>query len=301
MALNKQIWLNSIVENFYPDNSFASKSIDDSAFVNYKTVHIPNAGSPSGVEINRTTKPATVSQRTDNELTYDMDELTTNPIYIPNIDMVELSYDKRSSILYNDREELQRVAAQNLLYRWATGAKTLNTDGEARKAHTSEKATGNRKKFTKSTVMEAMVRMNVDNIPVAGRYMLLDAIQYADLLDDLTDKELSAFQAVADVSKGVMGQLYSFSIMQRSQVLRLKADGTTLLKWDADGEATELAAGLAWQQQCVSRALGEVKMFSNEDDPQYYGDIYSFLVRAGGSPRRYDKKGVYLIAEAASE
>lgn len=301
MALNKQIWLNSIVENFYPDNSFASKSIDDSAFVNYKTVHIPNAGSPSGVEINRTTKPATVSQRTDNELTYDMDELTTNPIYIPNIDMVELSYDKRSSILYNDREELQRVAAQNLLYRWATGAKTLNTDGEARKAHTSEKATGNRKKFTKSTVMEAMVRMNVDNIPVAGRYMLLDAIQYADLPDDLTDKELSAFQAVADVSKGVMGQLYSFSIMQRSQVLRLKADGTTLLKWDADGEATELAAGLAWQQQCVSRALGEVKMFSNEDDPQYYGDIYSFLVRAGGSPRRYDKKGVYLIAEAASE
>ena len=301
MALNKQIWLNSIVENFYPDNSFASKSIDDSAFVDYKTVHIPNAGSPSGVEINRTKKPATVSQRTDNELTYDMDELTTNPIYIPNIDMVELSYDKRSSILYNDREELQRVAAQNLLYRWIVGAKTLNTEGEARKAHTSATATGNRKKLTKSTVMEAMVRMNVDNIPAAGRYMLLDAVQYADLLDDLTDKELSAFQAVADVSKGVMGQLYGFSIMQRSQVLRLKADGTTLLKWDAADEATELAAGVAWQQQCVSRALGEVKMFSNEDDPQYHGDIYSFLVRAGGSPRRYDKKGVYLIAEAASE
>ena len=33
MALNKQIWLNTIVENFYPDNSFASKSIDDSTFV----------------------------------------------------------------------------------------------------------------------------------------------------------------------------------------------------------------------------------------------------------------------------
>ena len=70
MALNKQIWLNTIVENFYPDNSFASKSIDDSTFVNYKTVHIPNAGTPSGVEINRTKKPASVSQRTDNELVY---------------------------------------------------------------------------------------------------------------------------------------------------------------------------------------------------------------------------------------
>lgn len=117
MALNKQIWLNTIVENFYPDNSFASKSIDDSTFVSYKTVHIPNAGSASGVEINRTKKPASVSQRTDNELTYDMDELTTNPIYIPNIDTVELSYDKRNSVLSNDRQALQKVAAQNLLYR----------------------------------------------------------------------------------------------------------------------------------------------------------------------------------------
>ena len=91
--------------------------------------------------------------------------------------------------------------------------------------------------------------------------MLLDAVQYADLLDDLTDKELTAFQALANVSKGVMGQLYGFNIMQRSQVLRVKADGETVIKWEEEGEATELAAGLAWQQQCVSRALGEVKMF----------------------------------------
>ena len=297
MALNKQIWLNTIVENFYPDNSFASKSIDDSTFVSYKTVHIPNAGTPSGVEINRTKKPASVSQRTDNELTYDMDELTTNPIYIPNIDTVELSYDKRNSVLSNDRQQLQKVAAQNLLYRWAKGANTLNTSGAARKAHTSETATGKRKKFTKAVVMEAMVKMNVDDVPTEGRYMLLDAVQYADLLDDLTDKELSAFQAVANVSKGVMGQLYGFSIMQRSKVLRVKADGSTVIKWEDEGEATELAAGLAWQQQCVSRALGEVKMFSNEDDPQYYGDIYSFLVRVGGSPRRYDNELTYDMDE----
>ena len=58
MALNKQVWLNTIVENFFPDNSFATKSIDDSVFVSNKTVHIPNAGAPSGVVINRTEKPA---------------------------------------------------------------------------------------------------------------------------------------------------------------------------------------------------------------------------------------------------
>ena len=47
----------------------------------------------------------------------------------------------------------------------------------------------------------------------------------------------------------------------------------------------------------MSRAIGDVKMFQQMDDPTYYGDIYSFLVRTGGSMRRYDKKGVLLIAE----
>lgn len=299
MALNKQVWLNTIVENFFPDNSFATKSIDDSVFVSNKTVHIPNAGAPSGVEINRTEKPATVKQRTDQDLTYDMDELTTNPIYIPNVDTVELSYDKRQSILWNDRMELQKQAHQNLLYRWFVSGKVIETKGDARAAHTSSTATGNRKKMTKATVLELMTKFNQDDVPASGRYILLDACMYADLLDDLTDKELSAFLASANAQKGIVGELYGFSIMQRSQVLRLKSD-KSLLKWSDNAAATELAAGIAWQEQCVSRALGDVKMFDSMDSPTYYGDIYSFLMRVGGSYRRYDKKGILVIAEAAS-
>lgn len=297
--LNKQVWLNSLVENFFPSNSFATKSIDDSTFVNNKTVHIPNAGAPSGVKTNRTEKPASVNQRTDQDLTYDMDELTTNPIYIPNVDTVELSYDKRNSILWNDRMELQKEAHQNLLYRWFQESKTVETEGEAREAHTSDKATGNRKKMTKKAVMKLMVMFNQQDVPAENRYILLDSIMYADLLEDLTDKELSAFLNSADAQNGVLGKLYGFNIMQRSQVLRLTS-AKKLLKWSEAGQATELAAGLAWQQECVSRALGEVKMFDSMDNPTYYGDIYSFLMRVGGSYRRYDKKGIACIIEATA-
>lgn len=303
MALNKEIWLSSLVENLYPDNSFAVKSVDDSAFVENKKVHVPNAGAPSGVETNRAKKPAEVSERTDHDLEYEMDELTTNPIYIPHIDTVELSYDKRSSILANDRAALREAAAVNLLYRWGEGVDKVNvlstTGTTQRAAHTSKAATGKRLAICKADVLRLMTAFDADNLPAEGRVLLLDAHMYADLLADLSESDKWMFQNSADVQRGVLGNLYGFDIMKRSNVLRLTTDGA-LLKWNENGVATEKAAALAWHEGSVSRALGEVKMFDKLDDPTYYGDIYSFLVRTGGCVRRYDKKGVYLLAENAT-
>ncbi len=297
MALNKQVWLNTIVEKFFPDNSFALKSVDDSAYVNNKTVHVPNAGAPSSVTVNRQQLPASVSRRTDYDLEYEIDELTTDPILIPNIDTVELSYDKRHSVLTNNKQQLRTVAEQNLLYRWFLNDNVIKTTGDGQDAHTSSTATGQRRKITKHDVLELMKKFNTDDVPKENRYLLLDSVMYADLIADLSEKELWAFQASADVENGIMGKLYSFHVMERSQVLRTAANGTSLLKWDENAVAGEKAAGIAWQHGCVSRAMGEVKMFDSTDDPTYYGDIYSFLLRFGGKYRRYDKRGVGLIVE----
>lgn len=302
MALNISIWQGTLVENFYPDNSFATKSIDDSAYAKARKVIIPGAGKPSNVKRNRKVKPATVNTRTDNALEYEIDELTTDPIYIPDIDTVELSYDKRSSIISNDRTQLQNEAHVNLLERWGSGVPTTNvllTTGTVEcAAHTSETATGKRKCITKNDLLAIMTRMDADNVPEAGRYILLDAYMYADLLADLTESDKWMLQNSANAQKGIVGNLWGLNVMKRSKVLRVKSD-KTLLSWDEDAVAGELAAALAWQEQSVSRALGEVKMFNSENNPMYYGDIYSFLLRTGGSVRRYDKKGIYLLAEAA--
>ena len=40
-----------------------------------------------------------------------------------------------------------------------------------------------------------------------------------------------------------------------------------------------------------------MKAFENEGDATYYGDIYSFLVRAGGRIMREDKKGVIALVQ----
>lgn len=298
MPLQTEVWIDTLQENFFPDNSFVQKSEDDSQYVDNKTVHVPNAGRPSKVQVNRRTKPAQPTERTDQDLTYELDELTSDPVHISHADTVELSYNKRSSIILNDKEEMRRVASELILQRWAKGADsahTILTDGAQRDAHTTQ-GTGRRLKMTDKVVHQIAIRMDKQDLPATGRYLIIDSDMYADLLDSLTEANRMAFLASADVSKGTVGRLYNIDIFSRSTVLRMKANGELITTPDG-GDATEVAAGFAWQKSCVSRAMGKIEMFASEKDPQYYGDIYSFLMRLGGSYRRYDKKGLFLIAE----
>lgn len=295
MAVQKEIWQRTIVEGLFADDSFLSRAINDDMYVSEgKKVHIPNAGAPSGVVLNRDSVPATVYKRTDQDVDYTLGELTTNPILIPYADMVELSYNKRNSVIDQDRKELIFKAAEALLAAWLpAAANRVQTTGHGVPAWTPS-ATGLRKKITPADVSALQVRFNADNVPQTDRYLLLDAQMYQQLLDGMTETQAIGFFQAADVKRGVMGMLYGFEVMVRSTVYRFAANGT-LKAYGADGAATDLAGGLAWQRDSLSRALGEVVMFDRVDDPLYYGDVYSFLVRVGGATRRYDKKGVYAI------
>lgn len=300
MAVQKEIWQRTIIEGLFADNSFLSKAVNDDIYVNEgKKVHIPNAGAPSGVVVDRSSLPATVQKRIDVDVDYTLHELTTNPILIPYADMVELSYNKRNSVIDQDRKEIIFKAAEAMLANWLPGAANrVPTTGQGVAAWTPS-ATGLRKKITPADVAALQLRMNADNVPQTDRYLLLDANMYQQLLDGMTQTQAIGFFQAADVKRGVMGMLYGFEVMVRSTVYRFAADGT-IKAIDADGAATDLAGGLAWQRDSLSRALGEVIMFDQVNNPEYYGDVYSFLVRVGGAIRRYDKKGVYAIVTATA-
>ena len=91
MAIQKEIWMAAIVEGLFASNSFLSKAFNADEYVNNgKIVHIPNAGAASGTKKNRTNLPATVTKRTDIDVTFPLDEYTTDPVLIPNADTVEL-------------------------------------------------------------------------------------------------------------------------------------------------------------------------------------------------------------------
>ena len=301
MAIQKEIWLAAIVEGLFAQNSFLSKAFNADEFVLAgKKVYIPNAGAASGVSKNRTELPAAVTKRTDTAIDFSLDEYTTNPIHIPNADTVELSYNKRESVLRQDKLALQDEVALDFIYKWSPAlGKCLRTTGSAVAAHTPD-GTGNRKAFTKADVLAAMTRFNQENIAQEGRYMMLDAVMYSQLLNDLTANENSAFLASADAQRGVVGRLHSFEIMMRANCALYTTAGVPKL-WSAAAVATDNAAALAWHELSVCRALGEVVAFEKTGDPTYYGDIYSFLVRAGGRPMRSDGKGLLCIIQDAAE
>ena len=300
MAVQKEIWMNTIVEGLFAQNSFLSKAFNADEFVQQgKTVHIPNAGNPSNVVKNRTTFPATVTARTDVDLTFDMDEYTTDPIKITNADKAELSYPKRNSVLKQDKAALAKAVAEDFIYKWSPAdTYTIETTGAAVAAHTPS-GVGNRKAFTKADVKSAMVAFNKQDVPQENRYMLVDADMYAQLLDSMTDKDSLAFFSQADVANGILGKLYSFNIMMRSRAALYDVNDAPKL-WSAAAAGDDNAAALAWHENSVCRALGQAEMFDDTSNPLYYADIYSFLVRAGGRPMRSDVAGLLAIVQAPS-
>ena len=296
MALQIQIWVKSIIEGLFADNTFAARSVDHSEFVNGKKVHVPNAGEGPGVVKNRSSFPASVQQRNDADLEYDIDEYTVDPVRISNAEQVELSYNKRESVVRSSRRKLAEKIYADLVYKWIpSGVQVVKTVGKAVEA-TLDSATGNRKAMTKATVNAVRLLFDKWDIPEAGRCMLLDAEMYNQLLNDLTDAERNSFLSCADPKKGVIGEYDSFMFYKRSKVAKATNVGA-LKEWSAAAAATDCAAGIAWQEECVSRALGETVAYDDQGNPLYYGDILSFLQRAGGSYVRSDKKGVVLIVQ----
>lgn len=295
MALNKEIWIESIVGNLFADGTFLGRSVNHSSFVDNKTVHVPNAGSAPEVTKNRAVFPATASGRTDYDLDYSIDEFTTAPFRISNAEEVELSYDKRESIVGACREALAEAVANDVLESWVPASfEKVVTTGSGVAPHLASQ-TNNRKAVAIADILAVKKLFDKNNIPQDGRCFMLDYEMYNQLLGALSESQANAFLATADASKGIVGKLFGFDFYMRSNVLRCNSGGTALA---SSAAATDQAAGIAWYDKAVSVALGQTEIFETQNDPTYYGDIVSALVRAGGKYMRNDKKGIVLLVQA---
>ncbi len=299
MAIQKEIWAKYIMDNLFKDQEFLQYAFNADEYVlQGAVVHIPQAGAKPTVVKNRSTFPATVVRRTDTDITYPLDEYTSDPTHIPHADTVELSYDKMDSVIGEHVATLREQIGDDILIKWAptTAGQYVATSGADVSAHLPS-ATGTRKKLLKEDLKAARTLMNKQNILKSDRYALLDSDMMDQLLDDEDLKKRDSSLEL-DMKGGVITRLYGFNLMERSSVLVYNSAGTPAPKaFGAAGAATDNAAVLCWQKNAVERALGEVDFFERLKDPEYYGDIYSALVRMGGRKRRTAGEGVVSILQ----
>lgn len=301
MAVNVEMWRPDIQEALFKANPHLRHAFNaDEYVVGGSIVHIPQSGGGTTVERNRSTLPAPIVKRTDTDVLYPLEEYTTDPRLITDIDKKELSYDKRMSVITEETGALMEFVGDDMVYKWAknipASKKILSTG--ANHTGTSPGATGNRKLLTEADIRKAKIQLDLENVPQDNRFMLLDPNMLDHLMSDNSLKY--AFQQVVDLPDGVIGRLYGFNFLQRSSAVVQGTGGTSgAVKLPEAASATDDdVAALFWHQSMVERALGTTTIFDNPNRAEYYGDIISFLVRMGGRARREDNKGVGLIVLA---
>jgi len=310
-GIQREIWENHIVANLFKNNEFLLKSVDASEYVvRGKIVHIPQSGGLPNIVKNRTSIPATVTSRTDTTNDYNLDAYTSDPILITNAEEVELSYNKRESILYEHEAALRQNIAENMLYTWAPTANIINSTGipNSNPAATPTKsaaylpsATGNRLNFTTWDLRQAQMKLDSSNVPEEDRYALFSAQAYQQLITDMTATQYRDFSSVMDPRTGVVGELFGFKIMKRSTSMAYDLTGSAAPKVvGAAGLATDCDSVLCWQSQAVERAIGDVLFFEQMNNPVYYGDLFSMLVRMGGRKRRAAEENIVAIVQGAA-
>jgi len=312
MALQKEIWETHIQEAVFADNKFLT-TLDqaDKENIDGRVVHIPQAGQASNVEKNRTQLPATPGERTDDLVSYQINEFTSDPFFVRNADTVELSYNKRDSILKQDRQNLAKEVAQDVLLsvvKAQVGANTdlpassiLATNGAAVPA-SAPGATGSRKAYALNDLQRAQAFFMAKDMWTEDKMFALltpqaavqmfpaDSIVTATYMNAVSPEERKA---------GIMYKAYGFNIMVRSTVYVLNSAGA-FKPLSAATDAADNEGVVFYNGDALEFAMGDVEFFENEGDATFYASVCSFLVRCGARAKRKDYSGIMVLKQAAT-
>lgn len=304
MALIQEIWVKDIQETLNENAAFLPYSIDHSAYVAFGTVHIPQSGANPTVNVNPTSLPLAIAQRTDSEKTYLLSQYALSPTLITNIDELQVSYDKRQSVIGQQMNTLTQTIGNYVANSWcASGATNLILTTGAAGASLPPSGTGTRKAVALADIASLAAKLDKDNVPRLGRKLLMNVDMFWELftISEIVRASYNGFQVNA-LATGVVAQLFGFDILIRPTVAVFTKTGTTAKAVGAAGAADDRLACIAWHPTTVSRALGSMTpMFDSGSNgngkPEYLGSIFNMEVMLGSAIMRSDMKGVAALVQ----
>jgi hypothetical protein len=294
-----------IVPNLFPSTGFMTRAKRDDDKVNGNSVELQNAGAIPNVEVNRMVLPAPIAQRSDTPHNYEMEELTSDPTLLRNLEtLLEMGgMNKRADLLKDHQLSIREKAAKRTLVKWATGVTAkVPTTGSSRAAESKNGVqTGNRfavtvrdiskvqEYFHKTDVLPENEEVNgVAVIPYSMKTDLLNIAQF-------TDAE-KAGAGRSGLPSGILARAFGFDWYVRSEVITLD-NGDALKAEGAAEAAADQNAAVFYSPNYVRLAMGSVRADVSEYKPEYYGHIMSALAMFGAVAARNDKKGIVLLFE----
>lgn len=117
--LQKEIWVNQIKENFYPESSFLNYVKDFSELVENNAINMAEAGVDPNVLINNTTYPIKVVQRMDKPIRIELDLFETENTLVRRPEVIQYSYNQLESVLIGHRSILRARTAEKAAHAFA--------------------------------------------------------------------------------------------------------------------------------------------------------------------------------------
>lgn len=308
MAIEKEIWIQDIQEQLYSNNDFINFSVSHDTFVDNKTVHVPQSGTLSAVQKNRSTLPIPIEKRTDDTLDYDLDKYDDGAVLIEDIERIQISYDKRMSVMrqyinnINDRlglEFLYRTAGAGLV---SAGGQIVLTSGAATANIAPPGGTGNRKAIALADIKDCAAKFGKDNVRGVRRFLVMPSVVYWDFVEankaQLLNLDYNKSLTNEDIATGIVSKVYGFNIIERDYTAVYADAATPILKAVGAATATtDVFACIAWQEEFMARARGEIAFFEDLRSAVYQGDVYSAYVMFAARKLRSDGKGIVTIVQ----
>lgn len=268
MAIEKQIWIAMLMEGFYPDRTFLSRSVDMTAMVEYNKINLAEAGVAPDVLVDNTDFPVPTASRNDTALELPLHTFDTKNTVVRNVEEMETAYAKMESVVRQHRNTLQAKTAAYAANSWApTKAADL----------TPVKPTAGVGKISFEDILKMDAWFRSKDIDPATLVAVLNPYHLADL--QLEDMRL--YKAMLDSNR-----IFGFSLYTFSQLPYYNQTTGAKVAFGTAAAATDVQCSMFYSDQEVMRADGDIEVFAKYKDPGERGDVIGFQKRFTALPIR---------------
>ena len=281
MAIAPQIWIDKIMEGFYPKDDFLMASIDMTELVDYNTINMAEAGADPNLLIDNTIYPIAAAVRADGPLSVTLRTLDTDSTIVRNLEKKETSYNKMESVVRSHRNTLRKGSIKLAAYHWAAASNGTYTPVMA----SSGALFNGYKRLQFEDILTMRAKLVALDIDITRVNIMLNPMHEADLMY----QDMKAYKTML-----TDGRLWGMKVFVNSQTPIFNAStGVKVAYGAAAAPATDTIASTLWVTDEVMKADGSVDVFAKYNDPDQKGDVINFQKRFIALPLR--SKGLGAI------